>query len=94
MDNWGNTYVEPDWAAIVHETRTGEKPETGQLWTCRSTLIAVRMVDPEGEWAMIHCKTSMSGFGLPSEWIEWDKQQPLVDRRFPNNWKLQQMEVK
>lgn len=94
MDTWTNSYVEPDWAAIVHAVRTGEKPEMGQVWVCGSTLITVSMVDPEGEWAMIHCKAPLSGFGLPNDWVEWDKKQPLVDRRFPNDWGLQQKKVK
>jgi len=86
MYTW-TEYTEPDWAAIVHAVRTGNKPEKGQVWYSGNTRIEVREVDPDGDWAWIDCEAPMTSYGLPDETAAWDKKQPLVDRRFPNDWK-------
>lgn len=71
--------------------RADDKPVKGDTWSWRSVTITVGEVDPKGQWAMIHCSVMPSQVGmLPSDKPvsprEWDKQQPLTDGRFPNDW--------
>jgi hypothetical protein len=61
---------------------------------CRTTRIEVVEVADDGRWAMIHCKVSMASFGNPNSYVEWDKQQPLVNGRFHESWNKMAEKVK
>lgn len=61
-------------------------PKEGEVWISGTTRIEVREVAPDGRWAQIHCKVSMAGYGEPGLFIDWDKQQPLVNGRFHDSW--------
>ena len=68
--------------------RKGPEPKTGDTWKWRSLTITVGDTDPDGRWAMIHCvaPSQRGGVGDKEFVAEWDKQQPLVEGRFPEDW--------
>ena len=69
-------------------------PNRWEVWKCKTTRIEVVDVADDGRWAMIHCKVSMAGYGNPDSYVEWDKQQPLVNGRFHDSWDKTNEKVK
>lgn len=64
--------------------RAADPAKTGDKYRDRGIVIEVGEVDPDGQWAMIHC--TVNNWRGTGNKREWDKQQPLVDGRFPGSW--------
>lgn len=70
------------------------KPKAGEVWRSGRTRIEVKEVADDDRWAMIHCSVSMADYGNPDSYVEWDKQQPLVNGRFHDTWNKTNEKIK
>ncbi len=66
-------------------------PVKGDKYEWHGISITVVEVSPDGLWAMIHCEVTRQNTiprpGNPGTYIqEWDKQQPVIRGKFPDDW--------
>jgi hypothetical protein len=61
---------------------------TGDVYRERSIIILVGDVDPDGQWANIHCTVTREDWRHQCWLQEWDKQQPTPTGYFPDSWTL------
>lgn len=60
------------------------------MYQWHGVYITVGKIDPNGKWADIHCvipvDTNAGPYDKGRVRHEWDKQQPLTDGHFPDDW--------